>query len=98
MEDAGFGRSDAATPRALISRGYGATFLFSPNVVRAVTNETAVEFIEEWQAGFFFIIGCFVGGVSGSFLFAQLDWNAVVGFVLGVGFVFLGASYVLYGR
>lgn len=63
-----------------------------------MVTKTAVEFIEEWQLGFFFIIGCFIGAVGGLFLFAHLGWNTVAGFVLGAVSAFLIASYVLYGH
>ncbi|WP_336343936.1 hypothetical protein [Halalkalicoccus ordinarius] len=63
-----------------------------------MANETAIEFIEEWQLGIFFIIGCFIGAMVGLFLFAHLGWDTVIGSVLGTVFTFLIASYVLYSR
>lgn len=75
-----------------------ATFFISAIVDNDVANETLVEFLEEWQSGFLIMIGCFGGGMAGSFLFAELEWNALIGFVLGVGSAFLVASYVFYSR
>lgn len=71
-----------------------ATFFISAVVVSDVRTKTVVEFLEEWQSGFLIIIGCFSGGMAGLFLFAGLEWNALMGFVLGVGLAFLLASYV----
>ncbi len=55
-------------------------------------------FIEEWQTGFFLVIGCFIAGIVGAYAFGQFGWNNVVGFILSVAGTFLVASYVLYGR
>ena len=63
-----------------------ATFFISAIVVSDVANRAIVEFLEEWQSGFLIIIGCFSGGMAGLFLFAELEWNTLVGFVLGVRF------------
>lgn len=63
-----------------------------------MVDKTVVEFLKEWQTGFLIIIGCFSGGIAGFFLFAEAGWNIGLGFVLGVGFAFLIASYVLYGH
>lgn len=63
-----------------------------------MADKSAVEFIEEWQSGFFFIIGCFISAMVGLFLFAHFGWSTVVGAVLGAVSAFLIASYVIYGR
>ena len=73
-----------------------ATVFISAIVISDVANKTIGESLEEWQLGFLIIIGCFSGGMAGLFLFAELEWNTLVGFVLGVGLAFLIASYVFY--
>ncbi|MFC4542913.1 hypothetical protein ACFO5R_13375 [Halosolutus amylolyticus] len=63
-----------------------------------MSNTTIVDFIEEWQTGFFLMLGSLIAGSIGGVLFGQVGLNTIGGFVVGVLLTFLGASYVLYGR
>ena len=62
-----------------------------------MAEKTTVEFIEEWQTGFFIVIGCFVAGIVGAYTFGAFELSGIVGFVVGVVATFLVASYLLYG-
>ncbi|WP_265111059.1 hypothetical protein [Halosolutus halophilus] len=63
-----------------------------------MSKKTVVEFIEEWQTGFFIMLSSLIAGSIGGFLFGQVELNTIVGFGVGFLLMFLSASYVLYGR
>lgn len=65
-----------------------------------MAGKTVVEFIEEWQTGFFLVIGTAlvgvgVGVVAGTYFGPP---GTVLGIVAGAIVAFAAFSYLLYGR
>lgn len=63
------------------------------------STKSAVEFVEEWQTGFFLIIGSAVGGFATAIVFASFleAPNNMVGFFSGAILTFVALSYLFYG-
>jgi hypothetical protein len=59
-----------------------------------------VEFVEEWQTGFFLVVGSVLGGVVAVVLVREfVGPPAVLGsFLGGAMLAFLALSYLFYGR
>ncbi|MEF8779774.1 MAG: hypothetical protein V5A46_03745 [Haloferacaceae archaeon] len=59
-----------------------------------------VEFVEDWQTGFFVLLGSiavgFVGGLVGRANLGPPGFY--LGFAVGLGIAFLAYSYLRYGR
>jgi hypothetical protein len=65
-----------------------------------MSGETFVEFVEEWQTGFFLVLGItFVGVVGGTVVWRFAGPPGFfAGFGVGVVLAFLAYSYLQYGR
>jgi len=65
-----------------------------------MAEKTVVEFVEEWQTGFFLVVGTAVVAVLAAALAGSLvgQSGVVVGLVAGAVLAFLAFSYLLYGR
>ena len=65
-----------------------------------MTENDVVEFIKEWQAGFFFVVGCVLAGATVGLLLSRLHppYGGLIGAVVGVVAAFIVFSYLLYGR
>lgn len=65
-----------------------------------MSEKTGVGFIEEWQTGFFLVLGtafiAFSAGILVSSLTSPL--GGLIGFVGGAILAFAAFSYLLYGR
>ena len=64
-----------------------------------MSEKTAVELIEDWQTGAFFLLLCCVAGVFSALLFGSLlgPLGAILGFFAGGIGGFLLISHKLYG-
>ena len=65
-----------------------------------MSGKTFVEFVEEWQTGFFLVIAVAVVGVLSGLVVRRVGGPAgfFLGFGIGVVLAFLAYSYLRYGR
>ncbi|AUV82119.1 hypothetical protein C2R22_11065 [Salinigranum rubrum] len=65
-----------------------------------MTGESLVGFIEEWQTGFFLVLGSAVVGIVAGLAVRSVAGppGFFAGFLVGVLAAFLGYSYLRYGR
>jgi hypothetical protein len=65
-----------------------------------MSEKTIVDLIEEWQTGFFLVLGAALVGFCTAVLLSSLGSPVagLVGFAGGAILAFLAFSYLLYGR
>jgi hypothetical protein len=65
-----------------------------------MSSSSLVDFVEEWQTGFFLLVGMLVASVAAGIAARSVVGPAglVVGMLVGALAVFLGYSYLRYGR
>ncbi|WP_323192686.1 hypothetical protein [Halostella sp. PRR32] len=65
-----------------------------------MTEKNAVELVEQWQTGFFFVIGSALFGALLATLLSSIKppVGGLIGFFGGVALAFLAFSYLSYGR
>lgn len=66
-----------------------------------MAERTVVDLVEDWQTGFFLVLGSIVAGVLGVLLAGRVTDSgagAAVGFVGGGVLAFVVFSYLFYGR
>jgi precorrin isomerase len=65
-----------------------------------MTEKGLVDLVEEWQTGFFLVVGSVAVGFLAAFALGQLDvpYAVVLGLLGGTAAAFLAVSYLLYGR
>lgn len=65
-----------------------------------MSDRTVVDLIEDWQTGFFIVLGTVTGGILGALALRSLSvpYGLAIGGLGGALLVFLIASYLLYGR
>lgn len=66
-----------------------------------MTERTIVDLVEDWQTGFFLLLGSAVVGILGALVVGRMTdggAGALAGFVVGGVLAFVAISYLLYGR
>ena len=65
-----------------------------------MSDKSVVGLVEEWQTGFYLVIGSIIAGTIFAYLLSPIQppYGGLLGFLSGIVVAFLAFSYYLYGN